>query len=385
MSWMVPRRKLDPDQNRFLDRLSTTSSSENYWISGFAGSGKSVLVVASLIQEKTDDPDLSACVVLFTHSLIDLIQTGIPDDLGHVPVKTFHQFRNDSTHYDLILVDEVQDLPEDIIEQLRGQSDRLIVAGDDAQSIYDNRIDTDRLPEVAGAEKFPLSLIHRLPRNLVELAKNIFPDKNLDSAKQSRLESVEPRVGRAKSEQEEVEYVWTKASQHAAPGRPSAILLPNHREIVAFTNDILHHEGEDAWSVTRNQYRKNDYRAMNQHLRNAGINLRYLGNQYGRLEQAEDREHTFIMTYHSVKGLDFETVFLPRLTRELTIWRDDEARARTLFYVAFTRSRRDLYLTYAGDPHRFIQQIPDAGVHHVSIPEPQTQENDNDPMDEVVF
>lgn len=113
MSWMVKPNKYDPDQNRFLDNAS--SGNKNYWISGFAGSGKSVLIVAALIRAKNDNPDLSACIVLYTHSLIDLVRTGIPDDVGHVPVKTYYQFRKDSREYDLILVDEVQEVESVIL------------------------------------------------------------------------------------------------------------------------------------------------------------------------------------------------------------------------------------------------------------------------------
>ena len=384
MSWMVPRSKLDPDQNRFLDQIAT-GDNNNHWISGFAGSGKSVLVVAALIQAKKDNPDLKACVVLFTHSLIDLIETGIPDELGHIPVMTYHQFRKGTETYDLILVDEVQDLPRAIVRQLRERSNQLIMAGDDAQSIYTDRIDPEKLPEVANAEKFPLTIIHRLPRNIIKLAKEIFPDKNLDAAKQDRLKSIEPRVGEADTEEDELEYVWTKAKRGAAPGNPSAILLPNHSEIVAFANDILHYEDRSAWSVTTNQYGKNDYRLLNQHLRDAGLALRYLGNQYGRLEEGDSKERVFLMTYHSVKGLDFETVLLPRLNQRLTIWRDDEELARTLFFVAFTRSRENLYLTYTGTPHHFIDEIPDTGVHTLSIPEPEEDEAGFESVDGPIF
>jgi superfamily I DNA/RNA helicase len=375
---------MDPDQNRLLDQIATDSN-KNYWISGFAGSGKSVLIVAALIQAKNDSPDLEACVVLFTHSLIDLIETGIPDELGHVPVMTHHQFQKGDETYDLVLVDEVQDLPRATVRQLRERSDQLIMAGDDAQSIYPDKVDPDDIPEVANAERFPLTIIHRLPRNIIGLAEEIFPEKNLDAAKQDRLKSIEPRVGKADTKEDELEYAWTKAKRGAAPGNPSAILLPNHSEILAFANDILHYEDRSAWSVTKNQYGKNDYRLLNQHLRDAGLPLRYLGNQYGRLDEGDSKERVFLMTYHSVKGLDFETVLLPRLNQRITIWHDDEEIARTLFFVALTRSRENLYLTHTGTPHRFIEQIPDTGVHTLSIPEPEQDNAGSTPEDEIVF
>lgn len=381
MSWMVKEHKYDPDQSRFLDNAS---SGGNYWVSGFAGSGKSVLIVATLIRAKNDNPDLKACVVLYTHSLIDLVRTGIPDDIGHVPVKTYYQFKKDKNQYDLILVDEVQDLPERDLRQIRSQCKQLVVAGDDDQSIYDDRVSSDDIPEITNAERFPLTRLHRLPPNIVELAKEIFPEKKLDEAKQSRMASVQPRIGEAETDSEEIEYVWKKARQFGQPGGPAAILIPSHREIVSFTNSILQHEGKPTWEVEKNQYKKNDYGLMNQHLQREGIKLRYLGSRYGKLREADSRGRVFIMTYHSVKGLDFEAVFIPRFSEYLTIWRNDTERARTLFYVALTRSRRDLYLTYTGRPHRFLQRFPEEAVHKVSIPEPVAQEDD-DPFGGISF
>jgi superfamily I DNA/RNA helicase len=113
------------------------------------------------------------------------------------------------------------------------------------------------------------------------------------------------------------------------------------------------------------------------------LGLQYLGSKYGSLKSAETSSQVFLMTYHSSKGLDFEAVFLPRLHESLEIWRDDNERAKTLFFVALTRSRRDLYLTYTGKPHRFVQKIPMRLVHQVEIPEPEVEESEED--DVIVF
>lgn len=385
MSWMPPPNEIDSesDQRRFLEKAR---SGGNYWISGFAGSGKTVLIVEKLKREKSDNPDLDVCVVLYTHSLIDLVRTGIPDDLGQIPVKTFYQFRKSSHHYDLILVDEVQDLPEKDLRRIKSQSDQLIVAGDDDQSIYDERVDPEEISSIIGGEQVSLTVSHRLPPNIMEIARQVFEERNLDSAKKSQMTAVQPRVGEAETRRDEVEYVWTRARQFGEPGSPAVILIPSHSEIVSFTNSILEYEGASPWSVTEDQWDNNNYQSMNRHLQEAGLKLRYLGNSYGRLREADSEGRVFIMTYHSVKGLDFETVFIPRLSDRLSIWRGEE-RARTLFYVAFTRSRRDLYLTYTGRPHRFIRDLPEENIHRVSIPEPEDDEEEveEDPFGDITI
>lgn len=57
------------------------------------------------------------------------------------------------------------------------------------------------------------------------------------------------------------------------------------------------------------------------------------------------------MTYHSAKGLDFDNVFLPFLNNSFYL---HPSKAETLFMVAMTRSRKNLYLTYFGYTHRLV-------------------------------
>jgi DNA helicase-2/ATP-dependent DNA helicase PcrA len=92
--------------------------------------------------------------------------------------------------------------------------------------------------------------------------------------------------------------------------------------------------------------------------------------------QASDKEAVNLSTVHQAKGLEFHTVFVIWLTdgmfpssRSLTT-RDALEEERRLFYVAITRARDELYLTYPqmrlaggyGDvfqrPSRFLQEIP---------------------------
>lgn len=76
------------------------------------------------------------------------------------------------------------------------------------------------------------------------------------------------------------------------------------------------------------------------------------------------------MTYHSIKGLDFRTVFLPLLTSDLTFWKGAERADidRRLFFVGATRSRRDLFMSYHGEkPHPYVQDMPEEELHKIEI------------------
>ena len=69
----------------------------------------------------------------------------------------------------------------------------------------------------------------------------------------------------------------------------------------------------------------------------------------------------YLMTYHSAKGLDFANVFLPHLTEGISLepmkGASDE-QERRIFFVAATRARERLYLSFHAEPHRFIEDIP---------------------------
>src|SRR6185503_6222929 len=92
--------------------------------------------------------------------------------------------------------------------------------------------------------------------------------------------------------------------------------------------------------------------------------------------QTADKEAVNLSTVHQAKGLEFHTVFVIWLTdgmfpssRSLDT-RDSLEEERRLFYVAITRAKDELYLTYPhmrlnagyGDvfqrPSRFLKEIP---------------------------
>jgi superfamily I DNA/RNA helicase len=89
------------------------------------------------------------------------------------------------------------------------------------------------------------------------------------------------------------------------------------------------------------------------------------------------------MTYHSAKGLDFETVFLPRLD-EYTEINQDENLARRLFYVAATRSRRTLSITHSSDrPHTLLQGLPAELLEKITISSRSQTESEESNIDNI--
>jgi len=369
MKWMVPFARLGDAQRRVLDAC-TRKNSGNHWIQGFAGSGKTVLLVHAISRLKEEHPGCSICVVTYTHALKDLVSTGINEKHADVPVMTYHAFCSDPEHYDYLLVDEVQDIKKDVLAELNEYADTLIVAGDQAQSIYLEGLSASELRSTLSPKAHVLEMVYRLSKTLREAALAIFPSSKIETAKLDKTTDVRIVLAKAESYDEEFKWVWDAAKGAAHPELPSVVLLPTKRMILRFIHNVIEEYGEkiDGWpKADRGEI---DFDAVNEILSDAGAPLRYLGSSFGDLYESDDDSIVYLMTYHSAKGLDFETVFLPFLNNDAVFWKNNDDIAKRIFYVGVTRSRRDLHMSYhSAVPHSYVKSIPQRLVKKVSCNE----------------
>ncbi len=390
MSWLLPFAKLDSEQRDTINRI-LANPRQNFFIKGFAGSGKSILLLHTLILAKQQNPALRVCVVGYTNTLVDMFNASIPAEIKNVStpnaslfemledkrkrgvtvnscgvdVKTYSAFEKSPQAYDLILVDEVQDLSEKILSILYSQCHQLIVAGDGAQSIYNTGMPVAAMVSLINAVTVELKILHRLPNKVIEIAKAIFPSNQLETASRSKLRNVDVILARALDVNEEIRYVFETASSYANSRVSTAILLPQKKYILGFVDTILNLHNFAEWQLKTNRFGGEDFDDLNSYLSKCGLNMQYLGGGYGDLN---DASKVHLLTYHSAKGLDFETVLLPNLCADATIWSSSQDIANNLFYVALTRSRLNLYLCYTGKPHPYITRIPDNLLRIVELP-----------------
>lgn len=369
---MIREDQLDPDQQDFIDK--EIDKLGNIWIQGFAGSGKSVLLVHSLKKTLLKNPHAKVCIVVFTWSLVDLFKTGLRE-IGirsDVPVKTYYALDRDGERYDYIFCDEVQDLPERAIDILKSKAKKVIVAGDVNQSIYEKDpqwhqpvIQPDEIGDLIEARPFNLNYIHRLTRSIINALQKMIPDMNIWSARKDLTKvDVQIRLCKAKSIEQEVQYIWNEAKKGPSiAGETSVILFPRHIYIVEFVNQLLAINNKPRWKFKPSPYdigkpvekATPDYNDLNKYLKVQGMKLEYVGNSFGSLENATSNHNVIIMTYYSVKGLDFDNVFVPFVNDDLHI----PGKSETLFMVAISRSRKNLYLSYTGYTHEFVNRFKD--------------------------
>lgn len=131
MAWIIPENKLDAQQREFLDNVDITK--QNIWIKGFAGSGKSILLVYTAKKILSRDSSSKVILIVFTQSLVEMFKAAFHEIGLSVQVETYYGFMKGTSHYDYILCDEVQDLTPRILEEMNERSSHIVVAGDENQ------------------------------------------------------------------------------------------------------------------------------------------------------------------------------------------------------------------------------------------------------------
>ena len=359
-SWIIRRDRLDPDQRGIVD----APINNNMWIAGFAGSGKSVILVHKAIKILESEPNAKVLFVVYTQSLVDLFRTGL-STLGHqnIEVKTIYEFMDGGNMYDYILCDEVQDCTDSMIREIRSRArHNVIVAGDKFQSIYEQdvryrepTIDPQTLTRSLSAQISELTKIYRLTPSTIDAIDCFLPTMHLAVNGRPNAEKVDVSIKLCKcnSKRGESIYVYDNAEKYIRQYERTAILFPQHKDCIDFANYLLDSKGKPQWKTELNRYNKPDFGSLNHHLSANGIKLMYVGNGYGSLKDAESKSIGVIMTYQSSKGLDFEHVYLPFANSNMFITYNNE-RSKTIFMVAMSRSSKNLTITYSEQLFQYI-------------------------------
>lgn len=369
MSWIIPENKLDEQQRDFVDNVDINQ--RNVWIKGFPGSGKSVLLAYTIKKIKRNNPNASVIMVVFTHSLITMFEAAFKEMGVSVNVITYFDFMKSTRRYDYILSDEVQDLTPSVLREMNNRGSHVVVAGDEHQSIYETAprtneetVSPSQINSLLNSREFSLNIIHRLTRSIIDAVNKFLPDMNIFSARRDMSkQSTQVRICNAEDSSEEVKYILKEGKEAVNNGYTVGVLIPTGKAIIAFVNRVLRQEGKPEWTESTNRWGAIDFADLNSHLRRHNVPMQYVGNGTGDFK--EDSRKISVMTYHSAKGLDFDNVFIPNLNRSFFITYNEQ-RSKTLFMVAMTRSRNNLYLTYSGSKHEYLSKFS-SDCHAINI------------------
>jgi superfamily I DNA/RNA helicase len=346
------------------------------WVSGFAGNGKSVVLVHTMEQLADLETDASIAFVTYTHALKDLVRHSLlPKHKNRIQVKTHTNFISDKEEYDYVFLDEVQDISEKHLEKIRSLSGSLVLAGDFAQSIYpaNDPITVDNLRKSFRVQEHRLLKMFRLTKRLAEIVVKLLPKGLFTQGEPSLLaEEVPPRLFSFDDIDDEYSWLWKEACLYAKTRSPAVILFPFRKDIEYFLNFVGNTEGignaPGRAGYKRGQGSSDPYEDINNFFKNANLEtlVQVLGSGSGSdaLGAASERKVVFVMTYHSVKGLDFDTVFVPSLNFGKKLYPGlealsmDENLENKLLFVALTRSRKNLFMSFSGSsPHKLVQNL----------------------------
>lgn len=389
MTWFKLASDLSQLQLRLVeqavDRIRATPDGAVFWVQGGAGSGKTIVLAHIARRLKAEQPGLRIVFLTYTHALAGMIRQAVKESGVQAEVSTHLSFLNSQKgRADVILLDEIQDVKRVDLEALRRRCTHLVVAGDCEQRIYEVKNTEAAIEEVIRFEKGRLLELFRITKFIVQAVKSILPNTRLNESDVRKMRDITAAVIKFSDPKREARWTYEEALALARPKYPAAILLPNHRAIFDFCRALAEDLGIESTGpkieVTNGKIA--NYRELNAHFEAHRKPIRYFGNGIGELSDADGRPLVFLLTYHSSKGLDFDVVHMPGLvytmqivpTRALIEAPDLD---RTLFFVAMTRSRERLVMSYSGNrAHPFVEGLPRNAVAFSEHRETSGEEED---------
>ena len=368
MKWMVPINSLDAVQMRVIDQI-VENPEKNHWVKGFAGSGKTIVLTHVLQRLASERPTPKICFATFTHALKDMVETGLPQSaISKIEFCTLHKIGGLRGRFDVVVADELQDIPTRLLEKFREKGTSVVFAADFDQSIHIGSTTEALLKAtIKPVKEHQLKEIHRINENVFHVATCVYRSASVLDDHLVRVDDKNTFLYKAKSQSEEFSTMFKEAVRVASKEYPSAIAFPNRALIDQFILCISKEKkfrgtppSVKAKSERSSDEYVNPFDPVNEYLISNSSELRCFGSGAGDLLEADKRKVVYLMTYSSVKGLDFANVFLPNLTSTTKLDPMVSAKdinERRMFFVATTRARERLYMSYTGEPHRFIREI----------------------------
>jgi superfamily I DNA/RNA helicase len=368
MSWMIPYSDLTDDQLRAVE----ASPDVHRLIVGAPGSGKTLVLLhrTARLRKHFGAPESRYRVLVFTNVLKQYIRAGcadigVPENVistydawcddyfgqhvgGRRPWNAEEKTRDFAairaqvhahvlTHrpdlYDFVVVDEGQDLDPAAFEVLRTVARHVSVAADRKQQLYDNGASEEEIAKRLGLARRNVSLLaaFRCSPYIVPLAAAFIADPaEANVFRKQTLTAAGPRetpvLFTAPDFDEERRRLYEVARERVVMGENVAILLPQARQAFGFRS------------------------AMQEF----GLDTEV----QGRRESLDFTNLTpKLLTYHSAKGLTFDSVLLPRVVQS-SFERPSESQALRMMFVAITRATRWVFLsTVAGKEPSFLSRL----------------------------
>ena len=329
----VEKESMDDEQ---LDLIGDTID-KSMIVAGCAGSGKSVIAMykAQQILESKGD----VILIAYTKSLNRYMRQGKENSLDERFFYHWQWIDQGMPKADYIIVDEIQDFDrEEIMQFINAARKCFFFFGDTAQSIYrafgKETLTIDQISSMTGIKVSRLYNNYRLPKPIAKITQEylgLTEENNVRKYSESLYLSKEnalPVFVECHSRQEQIDCIISIIRKNKY--RNVGILVPENDLILVIMNAFTSEKFacEFKFNAGYNDFRNKDT-----------LNFK--------------TEYPKLMTYHSAKGLQFETVILPFYQGANNL---DEKKS---LYVAMTRTYRHLYVLYNGDMLKPLKGVPE--------------------------
>lgn len=400
MSWLVAPSELTPDQQRAVQ----LGPFEHRAIIGGPGSGKTQILLHRaryLCDTQKVSPDKFR-ILVYTNVLKDYIKTALRDlrlpeenvttfdhwcriyfqdhidsklpwdsaskcpDFNTIRTKVIAHASSGPPPFDFVMIDEGQDLTEDVFVFLAKASKHVTVCLDNKQQIYDTGSTEAGILKSLGIRKRNINLIEafRVCPYLVDVASQLISDPQerddfRNQTRQPQTERQTPLIYFSQNFEDDRKNLHQMVRERQLKGDRIGILLPQNRHVFGCANGLL----------------------------DSGIDIevppqRFGNNKYNVHDFASSRPK--LMSYHSAKGLTFDSIFMPGLTQGLFPHTQGD-RLQRLLFVAITRATKWCYISTPADkPLPLLQEklVPLVSTGQISVinSSPQTAQKTPKPQ-----
>ena len=355
--WFVDEGLMD---NIEREVLYATLENKSIVVSGSAGSGKSLIAVT--IAKRVEEKRLgNRLIVVYTKALEEYIKEGIKS-LNFNCHLTHHELwkwrgvekrDNDGRRYyekvlycphaDYFVVDEIQDFSLEDIQLFVNATDKFCCFfGDMAQSMYqDGRITMkqvlDSIPASKNPKEYTLYYNYRLPVGIAKAAQYV--GQNLEPFEEGKYKSKEitkPVIIKEDNKDNQISLIAEYCKEHI--NSETAVLVPYKLDVINICTKLRR--------LGVNCEMKYDAPEHFKKAAEEGKRIKDIPDEQYRSVDTLDftTNNVKVLTYHSSKGLQFQTVFLPWINQTPHFERE----MRTPLYVAMTRTYRDLFIFHQG-------------------------------------
>lgn len=361
-TWLIPYSDLTPDQQRAVQ----FGPDRHRVIFGAPGSGKTMILLhrAQHLAHSFNIPPERFRILVFNNVLKDYIQSalgllGLPDtciltydhwcnlyytsrinnrvpwnrtshtpDYEAVRKAVFDHVRASGAgkpEYDFILIDEGQDLDPMSFETIKLVSRHVTVCMDHNQQIYEGGAPEVEIMRQLGLNKRNMSLLgaFRCCPYVIKLAAQLISDEvernnYISQAKTDQTERQTPLLYYASDFEDEKRRMIEVIKTRQAKGDRVGILFYTNRHVYGYAKGL----SEAGLDVEVQKAKE--------------------GTNYKPLDFSSDRPK--ILTYHSAKGLTFDTIIMPHLLESAFPSRHPGSLDRLLF-VGISRATKWVYLS----------------------------------------